>query len=370
MRSPMDEQTFLGFYKTTVLGYSKSVQRYYCNLLERSGKITFDMQLPLLSTDTKLFTDKKDLETVISATAMDEHFSGFYEKREFEKLYKYSIPFFIDGNDIDKVVSSLNQVCGGEFCEDNFKPKLILNTSLRESVPTYVKDNDKIFIKFVLQKSYVTPDVYESINYRFPIVIYIDFDCQVLEIRYDSTKYNEISGRDTYDKYVSECLEWIKKTLPLELYDCDGRDAVNVVKKIPNKTVVVFRQMMEMESGGSAELTASEGEDYVLPFIGEIHGLIEENEELFNASHDIKALLLQYLSDKEESARYPYIYVKWVKPVESHSYIVKITFNYFSDRYTVLQHITGSCNDFGMERMNHAIEYLCKNNALVKGKKI
>ena len=39
--------------------------------------------------------------------------------------------------------------------------------------------------------------------------------------------------------------------------------------------------MMEMKAGGSAELTASENGDYMLPFLGEIRELIDENEELF-----------------------------------------------------------------------------------------
>ncbi len=102
-----------------------------------------------------------------------------------------------------------------------------------------------------------------------------------------------------------------------------------------------------MSSGGAAESS-----DYVLPFIGEIRELIDENEDLFNEAHEIKQLLTQYLNDKEATASYPCIYVKWVKPVKSQSYIVKITFDYLNRRYTLLQHITGDCKDLGMEQTN------------------
>ena len=74
--------------------------------------------------------------------------------------------------------------------------------------------------------------------------------------------------------------------------------------------------------------------------------------------------------EKEATASYPYIYVKWVKPVESQSYIVKITFEYFNGRYTLLQHITGNCKQLEMGRMNDAIEYLCQSSSFVKGDKI
>lgn len=107
-----------------------------------------------------------------------------------------------------------------------------------------------------------------------------------------------------------------------------------------------------------------------MPFIGEIRELIDENEELFKEAEEIKQLFLQYLTEKEATASYPYIYVKWVKPVESQRYIVKITFDYFNNKYTLLQHITGNCTDLGMGRMNDAIEYLCKRGSFVKGEKI
>ena len=81
-------------------------------------------------------------------------------------------------------------------------------------------------------------------------------------------------------------------------------------------------------------------------------------------------LFLQYLEYKEATARYPYIYIKWVDPVESQSYIVKVTFDYFNHKHTLLQHITGSCKDLGMERMNNAIEYLCQSGSFVRGEAI
>lgn len=117
-------------------------------------------------------------------------------------------------------------------------------------------------------------------------------------------------------------------------------------------------------------MTASENGDYLLPFLGEIRELIDENEELFAEADEIRQLLLQYLNEKEATASYPYIYVKWVKPVKTKSYIVKITFDYFNGKITLLQHITGKCNDLGMGRMNDAIEYLSNSGSFVKGEEI
>ena len=341
------------------------MQRHFCNLLEHEGKISFDSQENLFqSSDAKVFTNKNDLEGIISSTAEDKTFAAFYELWEFEKLCKYSIPFFMDEVSKEAIIKKL---CSSN---DVFAPNYILHTSIKDAIPMYRISQDDIVIKFVLQKSYVIPEPYTQVDYRFPVLIYIDVRHKVLEIRYDSTKYTSISGHAKYEKYIYDCIEWIRDQLEIELYACDTRNAIDTIQDSTNRSVVVYRQMMEMSSGGAAELTASKDEDYVLPFIGEIRGLIDENESLFEAAPEIKKILEQYLFDKEATASYPYIYVKWIKPVESHSYIVKITFNYMDDKYVVLQHITGSCNDLGMGRMNNAIKYLCENGAFAKGEKI
>lgn len=44
-------------------------------------------------------------------------------------------------------------------------------------------------------------------------------------------------------------------------------------------------------------MTASENGDYLLPFLGEIRELIDENEELFAEADEIRQLLLQYLNE-------------------------------------------------------------------------
>ena len=102
----------------------------------------------------------------------------------------------------------------------------------------------------------------------------------------------------------------------------------------------------------------------------EIRELIEENNDLFSQNDEIKKLLLQYLEDKEATANYPYIYIKWKKPVVTKSYVVKVIFDYLNHQYTMLQHNTGECRILEMERMNNAIKYLCTSSSFIKGEKI
>lgn len=373
MRSPMDEKTFLNFYKNTVFGNSNSVLNNICSLLVKKNKITFEAQRSIGdSVEVKYFESKRDFRKVVSETTTDINFAGFYEYWEFIKLYKYSLPLFYSLNNEKAIDDILSEIGVKEFNPDAFVPELILNTSLREATPLCWKNNGDIFIKFVLQKTYVQPDTFDQIDYRYPIIIYFNLENSILEVRYDATRYNSngILSGDAYETIVNECLDWLKSKLCLDLYVCDHKDIITIINDRQNEDVRIYKQMMQMSTGASAELTAAEGADYVLPFIGELRELIDENEEVFNKADDVKQILLQYLADKEATASYPYIYIKWVKPVESQSYIVKVTFDYFSRKYTLLQHITGNCKDLGMERMNDAIKYLCQSSSFVKGEKI
>ena len=359
MRSPMDEKTFLEFYKNTVLRYSKGVFNHICKRLEKENRITFDVQRSLDdSDDVQYFEDKQDLKRIVSDTSMNRKFAGFYESWEFSKLYKYSVPLFYEQTTVTSIKQLLEQSHALQFVENDYEPQMILNTSLKDSVPMFWENGEDFFLKFVLQKDYLIPDSFERIDYRYPIVVYFNVENSVLEIRYDVIKYGSdgIVTHDSYEQLVEECINWLRKTLNLQLYTCDHADIIRVINDKQNEEVKIYKQMMELSTGASAELTASESTDYVLPFIGEIRELIAENEDIFNQAEDCKNLILQYLADKEATTNYPYIYIKWVNPVESQSYIVKVTFEYFSRKYTLLQHLTGSCKDLGMERMNNAIK--------------
>lgn len=371
MRSAMDSKTYLDFYKNTVLGYSNTFQSYICKLLENENRITFEEQRSLNDREDTLYIQlKKDHRGIITRTTGNKIFSDFYEKLEFVKLYKYSVPLFYEVNEGVELEDLIKQQGIKKFNPESFEPDYVLGVDIRDTEPLYWENKGDIFIKFVLQKAYIIPESFDQIDYRYPIVIYINKDKNILEIRYDSTKYNSQFDNMSYEKLVLDCVEWLKDKLGLKIFLCKHENTISIINDSQDDNVKMYKQMMEMSSGGAAELTAAENTDYVLPFIGEIKGLIEENEELFDKAEEVKKLLLQYLSDKEATASYPYIYIKWVKPVESQSYIVRVTFDYLNHQYTLLQHITGVCKDLGMERMNDAIKYLCESGAFIKGEKI
>ena len=373
MRTPMDEATFLEFYTNTMLCGSKNLQNFVCKKLEAEHRITFEKQMKLDDTSSTLyFESKRDFKDIITKTTSSKEFMNFYEAYEFKKLYKYSVPFFYETEDGKNIETLLNDKGVAIFQKESYQPEYVIAGSIQEAEPLVLVEEGNVYIKFVLQKMFVQPESYDQIVYRYPILVYIDPVLGMLEIRYDSMhySYSEQIDRETYYNIVVAIIDWIKATLGIKLFCCEHADTIHITNDVQNTEVKMYKQMMEMKSGASAELTASENEDYMLPFIGEIRELIDENEELFNKANDVKQLLLQYLNEKEATANYPYIYIKRIKPVENQSYIVKLTFDYFNGKYTLLQHITGNCKDLGMGRMNDAIEYFSRSSSFVKGEKI
>lgn len=368
MALQMEKNKFLALYKDTLLGYSKTYQRYFLRQLKAEGHITDDDQCSM-SDKPRLFVMEKhqDLDSVISLMAQSSNYSANFEYSEFLKLYKYSVPLFFETADGVSVAQSIREANLSLFEYDSFNPDYTLAKSIDEHAPIYyVSDND-YFIKFVLQKTYVNSADYQPTSYRFPVIIYINPTLNILEIRFDSVRYDPQFGKESYENLLSDCIDWIKNTLKFSLFLCDHSNAIAVFNDKDDKSVKIFKQMMELNSGGSAELTASIGNDFVLPFLGELRDLISDNEEIFNKCSVAKDLLLNYLNEKEVTARYPYVSIKRVASDESESYSLKVTFDYYNLKYTCLQHQTGTCRNLGMERMNDAIKYLCESGSFTKG---
>lgn len=370
MNRVIDEQTFLKFYRNSVMNYSVAMKMAIRRQLQDKGKITFDKQTSLTDTEDfpMYFPDKQDLDTIITRTTMNRKLSNFYENWEFVKLYKYSVPLFFSSS--EPVSNLLSKLKLEKFKEEEYASSRILPTELKLARPIYKEDKDKYIIKFVLQKSYFDRESTTQTDYRYPVIIYVDEKHNLLEIRYDALKYGSTQTGNSYEDIVVQCIDWLKNTLKLKLFNCDHTGAIDKLKDENDSTVKIYKQMMVLSSGGAAELTAAQDRDYLLPFIGELRELINENKDLFDKDPDVKQLLEQYLDNKEETADYPYIYVSWEQPVASQSYIVKITFDYLQYKYTTLQHLTGTCKDLGMERMNNAIEYLCQSGSFTKGEEI
>lgn len=62
------------------------------------------------------------------------------------------------------------------------------------------------FLKFTLQKTYLQPQTYEQIDYRYPILVCINIENGFLEIRYDAIRFGEQFENEAYSKIVNACI--------------------------------------------------------------------------------------------------------------------------------------------------------------------
>lgn len=364
----MDESTFIDFYKNTVDEYSNYVKRLICNLLEEENKITYEEQIKLGDDKNCKYFPEKNYAKVVSETVSDKAFLAFYDKFDFIKMYKYSIPFFYEG-ELNENMKNLIDEGVVVRCHEIKSENYVISKNFDDVIPIYYElENGNAYIKFVFQKYYIKEDIAEQVDYRYVVIVYFDQVNHMIDIRYDSLKRVQ-ETKTIYSQNIESVIAWLKTNLKFEIYKCNSANFLDVVNT-KDTDVAIFKQLMDMGTAGQAELTASKDSDYILPFIGEIKEIITENEELFEKSPEIKRLLEDYLMEKELTASYPYVYLMWKKAVVSKQFIVKVTFSYFENSYIQLRHITGNCTDVRMERMNDAIQYFGSSRALIRGEEI
>lgn len=372
----MEQNVFCSFYRNTVLSYPKNIQNRFCKRLVDKNIITNDEASEKF--ESVLFVPKKqDTEVTIGQLAEDITYAYVFEELEFTKLYKYSIPLMYeyktDTDNINKIIDNLSKTLSVlEFKTDKtFVPEYDIADELSKATPLYMKDGSNYCIKFVIQQDFITAE-FDTIDYRYPIIIYINTEEKLLDIRFDGLKY-KLEGQspiEWFNKIYKDCASWIEEKLNVTIFKCDNCNMYESIKADKTGKVKICRQMMTLATGGSADLKAADNEDNpTLPFVDEIRELINENAALFEKSSEIKALLTKYIDDKEDTADYPYIYIKCINEIASQNFLVKITSSYVCGNMT-LQYLSGSNNKMGMERMNYVIGFLKKIDAITKGESI
>lgn len=63
-------------------------------------------------------------------------------------------------------------------------------------------------------------------------------------------------SRAAYEMIVTECMDWIKNNLQIDLFTCDYTDIIQIINDKQNGNVKIYKQIMQMSTGASAELTA------------------------------------------------------------------------------------------------------------------
>lgn len=130
---------------------------------------------------------------------------------------------------------------------------------------------------------------------------------------------------------------------------------VNVCKRDEN--VKLIAQSMKLPNGGNAQLDVGNNQEYILPFIGELRSLLNDNQAELEKVPDFREALEQFMFEMEEMSDYPWIELLWENEIKTRSNRVKFVFNYMNKSYCLIQYYYSNVL-IGMERMNYVIEYI------------
>lgn len=151
---------------------------------------------------------------------------------------------------------------------------------------------------------------------------------------------------------IDGIVRWLESQ-GLELQPLDLEDVVFDLKQTNPRNIALIGQHMDMSNGGDATLSSSvdndEKQDIVLPIIGELQALIEDNKAMFDEAPDVKRLLEEFIANSEEQSDLPWITLMWDNDIKSKRIMVKFEFTQqTSERYTLLNFYQHSAGRVGM----------------------
>lgn len=369
------QNRYIELFSNTIDLYSSAMKNAIIKGLKDSELVTQYESETNKNIKFPVFFDSR--EEIIPETISDSDFFSFYENWEYDKSYKYSIPLAYEKDlSNDEFISFIKKLIEDEkiriFVNSNKFTAYddILCSDIKTNIPFCKITEKNILFKYVLVEStykYVE-NTFIPVQIRCPILISINLNNNFLDIRFDGGKFEYDSQTDYINPKIDDIVNWLKSTLKLKLYNIKHDDIIDIIKNDKTSNVVIIKQMMQLKSGGSAELTASESQEYRTPFIGDLRKLINDNHELFDKAPETRELILNYLDDYEETAQYPYIHVKWIKNNKAQSYTEKIVFDYYKGKLIQIHHMQSA--NVKRERIENAIEYLFRNGSFIKGDEI
>lgn len=158
-----------------------------------------------------------------------------------------------------------------------------------------------------------------------------------------------------YSDLISKMIHYFEEQYSCILQPLNLDFMVNVCKT--DETVKLIAQYMKLANGGNAQLEVGNNQEYVLPLIGELRSLLNENQNELDKVPEFRDALDQFMFEMEEMSDYPWIELLWENEIKTRGIHVKFVFNYMNNTYCLIQHYYSNVL-IGMERMNYVVKYI------------
>lgn len=351
----MTTENYIKYLVGTACEYPQKNKRHLKNMFVDAKIATTGEQI-FIAPDVDSFVDiaNKELnDQVKSCLANSEDARLLFEKWEFEKDYKYSTLF--ECSDMDRLYEK------ARLCDKRDEK---LNEASRSSNgfdnPLCWEIDNYIFFKFSIYFSAVDPLNGQELLLKYPILIVVHREEEIIEFRFDTLRHLFLSERQIQTFYcdlVDRLLTFSKQYLEVDLTPLN----VEFLHKIHPGATLMSKYMM-LPSGGNAHLDVGKNENYILPIIGELKEILDEHKIELDMQPSLKEALDQFMYENDEMSECPWIEIMWENEIKVRSIKVKFVFNYKNHPYCLLQHYFNSVL-VGMERMNHVVRYIRQHKA-------
>lgn len=353
----MTEESYICYLMGSIDNCSKKLISHLKNLFLVAGIAEINRQVSMgnsgcLCLDTVDISDRQMNEQVKLCIKESTQARCEYEKWEFEKDYRYSILF--ESQNFQSLVSHTNSL-----------PKYgdsIAENELLEDQPICKETEKYIFLKFNRYFSGIQPITKTESLQKYPLLIVLHKENSIVEFRFDTLRNVFFEGNERqifYSDLIKYLKRYCEKVPTVELIPIDLEFIVN-----HHSGATLMAKNMMLPSGGNAQLEVGKNENYVLPILGELRGILATYETELNSIPALKEALDEFMFENDELSECSWVEIMWESEIKTRSIRVKFIRNYKGTGCWLLQHYANNLL-FGMERMNYVVGYIAEHKTSI-----
>lgn len=277
---------------------------------------------------------------------------------ESSKSLKYSALYELDDDRTSEEI--INLITSKNSFLDSVNT---LNTPIQNLKATKLKDVIKF--TFLLDGIRINDNVPIAIKTTYSVIVkfweFGNSKKKFLEIDADNVAtYFRLDKNNFFEQMITTIEEYLQSKFSLTLIPIDLFQTLEKIKEKAKKgelenLPIASAQKMVLSSGSQAILDSNDAETIILPILGELRKLIEDNEELFSEALDVKILLEGFIQDTETMSDLPWVTFTWDNKIKSKKIQVKFVLSEYP--YTLLNYYT---HNKGRSGMNDVVESLLK----------
>lgn len=285
------------------------------------------------------------------------------QELDYELAIKYATLYTIEQPILGKIDALIRKgkildSTSSTFTED-YVTEWTYETNLMPSFKKY--DENTYFLKFSNAVSgHTTAESSSRITIKYPVIAVYYSDLNIIEIRLDAIKgYLRRGNEYYYVQQIHKVIEWFQIHFGLTPLPLDLVSIVEFISNLDEEQVNVVAKELKYRTGSKVVLDTGRNDSAVLPLLGDLKQIINDNQELFMScdnTKEIQKLLNDFIDEIEEDSDSPWISLRWSDEQSSKATKVKFSFNYKEKRIDLLQYYNSSSTE--MERMNYVTKYL------------